>query len=90
VLDLLRYFRIPDAKKDIDEFLPFEGDEGLEHIYEKIAEKDAQLKTEGRGSLPMTPRNINQICSQLLELGARNPKLKRIDRETVDSFMAQL
>jgi hypothetical protein len=89
VLDLLRYFRTRDAGKGVDEFLPFQGEAGLEHVYDKIVEKDAQLKKGDGGSLPMTPRNVNKICSQLLEIAARNPKAKRIDREMVDSFMAE-
>jgi hypothetical protein len=90
VLDLLRYFRTRNVRKDVDEFFPFEGEACLEHIYEKMVERDALLKKRERGSLPMTPRNINQICSQLLEFAGRDSKLRRIDRQTVDSFMATL
>jgi hypothetical protein len=90
VLDLLRYFRTRDAGKNVDEFLPFEGEAGLEYVYNKIVQKDEQLKKGDGGSLPMTPRNVNKICSQLLEIAARNPKAKRIDRAMVDSLMAAL
>jgi len=89
VLDLLRYFRTRDAGKDVDEFLPFEGQAGLELVYEKIVEKDAQLKKGDGGSLPMTPRNVNKICSQLLEMAARDPKARKIDRAMIDSVMAK-
>jgi hypothetical protein len=85
VADLIEYFRTNDGK-ELDEYFPFD-EEVVGYIYDKMREEDTLLKKEQRGSLSITPRNINQVCSQLLELALKDPKIKKVDKDLVHTLM---
>jgi len=88
VADLLAYFRTSGQEK-IDTYFPFD-EEVVEYIFDKMKEKDVLLKREQRGSLSVTPRNINQVCSQLLEIAMKDAKIKKVEKDLVDKLVESL
>ena len=74
----------------MNEYFPFAGKTTLEHVYKKMRERDLELKKAERGSLPLTPRNINRVLSGALEMGLRNPKIEKITNELVDDVVARI
>jgi hypothetical protein len=88
ISDLMEHFRTTEGRS-VDEYFPFD-EQVVEHIYDKMMERDTFLKRQQRGSLSITPRNINLVCSQLLETAAKEPKTKKIDNNLVDSVMTAL
>jgi signal transduction histidine kinase len=95
VTDLLAYYRMRGARKPVDQYYPFKGRAVLEHVYQKMQQKDVELKRKRKGgragaSFACTPRNINRVFSQLLELGLNDPKIETIDSGLVDAVMSKL
>lgn len=90
VTDMLSFFRVHEGEKKIDEYFPIKSRAVLEYVFKRMQAKDVELKRKGRsGQLTLTPRNINNILSQLLEMGLRDPKVRTIDNSMVDELMAR-